>query len=114
MKSKKEIREQFKTMKFRAGIAGIRNKMNQKIYPIISPDLDRAHNSDVFQLKAGMHKNAALQNDWNELGTDAFEMVIIDELNVSDSSTAAEIEKELKELLEMHLSEFNKKDILIY
>ena len=68
MKTKKEIREEYKLMKFRAGIFQINNKKDNKVFLKTTSDLDRAFNSDLFQLKAGMHSNLELQRDWNNLG----------------------------------------------
>jgi hypothetical protein len=57
MKTKKEIREEYKSMKFRVGIFQITNKKDNRIFLNTTSDLDRAYNSDLFQLKAGMHSN---------------------------------------------------------
>lgn len=114
MKTKKELREEYRTMKFRVGIVGIVNKHDQRIFLQSSSDLDRAFNSDVFQLKAGMHPNTTLQKDWYELGPDSFEFLTVDELRIGETATPDEIKKDLKELLEMHLLEFRKSDKLLY
>jgi hypothetical protein len=73
MKTKKEIRDEYKSMKFRVGIFQIKNKKDDRIFLKTTSDLDRAFNSDLFQLKAGMHSNQQLQSDWNNLGTENFE-----------------------------------------
>lgn len=114
MKTKKELRNEFKTMKFRAGIVGIVNKMNQKVFVQMSADLDRAFNSDIFQLKAGMHQNSQLQNDWNELGPDAFDFIIIDELNTNATDTPDKINRDLKELLQLNHDAISQKQTLLY
>lgn len=114
MKTKKELRNEFKTMKFRAGIVGIVNKMNQKVFVQMSADLDRAFNSDIFQLKAGMHQNSQLQNDWNELGPDAFDFIIIDELNTDATDTPDKINRDLKELLQLNHDAISQKQTLLY
>ncbi len=114
MKTKKEIKTEYKTMKFRAGIFQIINKKDERMFLNTSADLDRAFNSDLFQLKAGMHSNPQLQNDWNSLGADNFECKILDELTLKDSDTSTHIQQELKELLEMHLLEMKSKGLLLY
>ena len=101
-------------MKFRHGIYQVLNKKENRMYLKTSVDLDRAFNADVFQLKAGMHSNKALQEDWNLLGQEYFEFKIFDELNVKGTETKAEINKELKELLELHLAELIKDGQLLY
>ncbi|MCX6161736.1 MAG: GIY-YIG nuclease family protein [Ignavibacteriae bacterium] len=114
MKTKKEIRNEYKLMKFRAGIFQIINKKENRIYLKTSSDLDRAFNSDIFQLKAGMHSNKNLQNDWNNLGLENFEFKIFDELDVQDTESPKEINQDLKELLDMHLTELKKNGQLLY
>lgn len=114
MKSKKELRNEYKAMKFRAGIFQIINTKDNKIYLQISNDLDRAFNSDMFQLKAGLHSNKTLQNDWNKLGQENFEFRVFDELKLKDTATPYEIKKDLKELLEIHKNELKLKGQQLY
>ncbi len=99
------MRDEFKSMKFRVGIFQIKNKKDDKIFLKTTLDLDRAFNSDLFQLKAGMHSNQQLQSDWNNLGIENFEFEIFDELKIKDTETPADINHELNELLKMHLTE---------
>jgi hypothetical protein len=101
-------------MKFRCGIYQILNKKGNRIHLKTSSDLDRAFNSDLFQLKAGMHSNKALQDDWNHLGPENFEFMIFDELKLNGTETKAEIDLELKELLQLHVAELNEKGQLLY
>jgi hypothetical protein len=114
VKTKKEIKEEYKSLKFRVGIFQITNKKDNRIFLKTSSDLDRAFNSDLFQLNAGMHSNQQLQSDWNNLGAENFTFIIFDELKIKDSETPTDISQELKELLEIHLSELKSKGQLIY
>ena len=114
MKTNKEKREIYKSMKFRAGIFGIVNKKSNRVFLKIARDLDRAFNSDHFQLKMGSHINRPLQNDWNALGEENFEFRIIDELETKGTETSAEIKKELTELLGLHLAELKRKGQPVY
>ena len=114
MRTNKENKIAYKQMKFRAGIFEIKNITNQKIFLKKSKDLDRAFNSDRFQLNLGSHKNKQLQKDWNSLGADSFEFNIFDELTLKDSTTDIEIQNELNELLEMHKTELKDKGIALY
>lgn len=114
MKTKKELKQEYKLMKFRQGIFQIINKQENRIYLQTTSDLDRAYNLDVFQLKAGLHQNTTLQNDWNTLGSEMFEFKPFDELKINDTDTPSEIKRDLKELLEMHLSELKKNGQLLY
>lgn len=101
-------------MKFRVGIFQITNTRENRIFLNASSDLDRAFNSDLFKLKAGMHSNQQLQNDWNKLGTEYFEFKIVDELKIKDTETPADINLELKELLAIHLNELKSSGQLLY
>lgn len=114
MKTKKELRNEFRIMKFRAGIFGILNRTDNRIFLQSSTDLDRAFNSDVFQLKAGMHPNALLQDDWNKLSADSFDFQIIDELKYKDTATPEEINLDIKELLQMHITDLKNTGTLLY
>ena len=114
MKTKKELKAEFRSFKFRAGIFRILNKAENKIYLQTSSDLDRAFNSDLFQLNARMHSNQALQNDWNNLGPESFEFDVFDEIKVKETANPQEINKDLKELLELHLTELKKHGQLLY
>jgi hypothetical protein len=114
MKTKKEIRDEYKSMKFRAGIFQIINKRDNRIFLKTTNDLDRAFNSDLFQLKAGLHSNLQLQNDWNNLGTENFEFKIFDELKIKDTETPNDINQELNHLLEIHLTELKSNGQHLY
>ncbi|MCX6304132.1 MAG: GIY-YIG nuclease family protein [Bacteroidetes bacterium] len=114
MKTKKEMKSEYKLIKFRAGIYQIMNKSDHRSYLQASSDLDRAFNSDIFQLKAGMHSNKSLQKDWNNLGSETFEFNIFDELKVKDDVTPEETNMELVELLKMHIAELKKNGQLLY
>lgn len=108
MNSKKENKNAYKQLIFRAGIFQIKNLQNGKIFLKTSTDLDRAFNSDRFQLKVGSHRNSQLQADWNALGSENFEFSIFDELKTAESATIIEIQKDLRELLELHRTELVK------
>jgi hypothetical protein len=114
MKTKKEIREEYKSMKFRVGIFQITNKKDNRIFLKTTNDIDRAFNSDLFQLKAGMHSNLQLQNDWNNLGQENFEFKIIDELKIKDTKTSTDINQELNNLLEIHQAELKSNGQHLY
>ena len=114
MSTKKENKIAYKQMKFRVGIYQITNKQNKKIFLKTSTDLDRAFNSDQFQLKLGSHKNIDLQNDWNIYGPESFEFGCFDELKIEETATDQDINNDLKELLEIHRAELLKNGAILY
>ena len=114
MNKKKENKNAYKQMKFRAGIFQIKNLKKNKLFLKTSTDLDRAFNSDQFQLKLGSHKNIELQNDWNTLGSDNFEFSIYEELKIEETATELEKQTDLKELLKLHQIDLLKKGTKLY
>jgi hypothetical protein len=101
MNTRKENKNAYKQMKFRKGIFQIRNLTNGKLFLKISTDLDRAYNSDHFQLRLGSHPNKELQNDWNSLGAESFEFGLFDELKTNENATEKETKKELTDFLDL-------------
>jgi len=101
-------------MKFRAGVYQIKNLENNKLFLKTTSDLDRAFNSDLFQLKLGSHKNSVLQNDWNTMGSENFEFSILDERSFKETASALEIQNDLKELLALHRSNFLNIGVILY
>ena len=87
MNSKKEDKKAYKQMTFRKGIYQIKNLSGNKVLLKTSTDLDRAFNSDIFQLKLGSHRNIELQNDWNRLGSEVFEFSVLEEMEVKDNDS---------------------------
>ena len=114
MSTKKENKIAYKQMKFRVGIYQIKNKQNKRILLKTSIDLDRAFNSDQFQLKLGSHKNIDLQKDWNTYGPDNFIFECFDELKIEETATEQAIKNDLNDLLEMHRDELLKNGAIFY
>ena len=114
MNTKRENKNAYKQMKFRIGIFQIKNLKNNKVFLNTSTDLDRAFNSDLFRLKSGLHSNKELQNDWKELGSDAFQLDVLDELKMEETATEIEIKKELKDFYEIHCTDLVEKAVSLY
>jgi len=74
------------------GVYRIKCKKNGKIY--IGSSMDIANRWDVhkYRLKAGLHGNKYLQDDWSRLGSDVFEFKIL--LPLPDTNAQTVIEKE--------------------
>lgn len=114
MNSKKENRQAYKQMKFRAGVFQIRNLQNGKCLLQTTQDLDKAFNSDLFQLNAGLHQNKELQKDWNTMGSEAFAFEIVNELKLKEDATAIQIHRDLKDFLEICKAELVEKGGVLY
>ena len=104
MKSKKEIKEEYKLMKHPSGVFQIKNLINNKIFISSSTELDTVWNSQKFKLNLGIHPNKNLQSDWKESGEDNFKYEIISELKITDDP-AQNIKAELKELEGLYIDE---------
>jgi hypothetical protein len=87
MDRKRLIRE-YKERPKPMGVFRVTNRAEQRSLVGSSVDAPAALNRERFQLKAGLHPNAALQADWNRLGAEAFEFELLDSLDPSDRSDA--------------------------
>jgi hypothetical protein len=104
MKTKKDLKEDYKQKKFAIGVFQIRNIVNNKILVESSMDLVAIWNRHQFQLKNNLHPNAALQKDWNELGGENFVYEIISEIK-QDETKMIDYRKDVKQLEKMFIEE---------
>lgn len=109
MKTKKELKEQFKQMKFKMGVFQIRNITNNKIFVEGSVNLSAIWNRYRMQLNFGSHTNSGLQKDWKEYGEKSFKYEILAEIEQNDSEMK-DYNKEVKILEEMYLEELKPFD----
>ncbi len=102
MKTRKELKEEYKQLKFQMGVFAIRNLTNGKVFIGSSLDLKAIWHAQKLQLDMGIHPNGALQADWNALGADNFSYGILDELKETEGREV-DYKKEIKALEEMHI-----------
>lgn len=102
MKSKKELKEAYRQMKFRAGLYQIRNVSTDRKYIDVNTNLDAIWNRHRTELKFGSHQNGSLQHDWNQNGESKFIFEILELLD-TDALTSVQITSELKLLKDMYL-----------
>jgi group I intron endonuclease len=84
LKSKKDIKREYKERKKQAGVFQVKNAANGKVLLGSSLNLDGPLNSHKFMLTIGSHRNKALQNEWNEYGPDKFVFEILEVVKVKD------------------------------
>jgi hypothetical protein len=84
MKTRKELKEEYKQRSPRMGIFAIRNISNGKLFVGRATNLDLIWNAEQFKLGAGGHPNRGLQQDWKELGAVHFVFEVLHELKPSD------------------------------
>jgi group I intron endonuclease len=83
-KTRAEIRRAYKETPRQAGIFQIKNNRTGKVLLGSSTNLHGPLNKHRFMLSVGHHDNAALQNDWNSFGADAFTFEILEIVKPSD------------------------------
>ena len=84
MRSRKEIKTDYKERKRVAGVFQVRNLENGKVLLGSSLNLDGPLNSHRFMLWAGSHRNRELQKDWNESGPEKFAFEILEVVEERD------------------------------
>jgi hypothetical protein len=77
---RKALARQYKETPRTAGVAVVRNRANGKTFVFGGADIPALINRHRTQLKIGSHPNRALQADWTALGSDQFDVEIIDTL----------------------------------
>ena len=112
MKTRKEIKIEYKEQKFELGVFEIRNKIENKIFIDSSNNIPAKFNRHKFQLNAGLHPNKEMQADWNKYGEINFEFNVIEEIEQKDE--IRDYSKKLKELEKKYLTESESKAIKIY
>jgi len=113
MKTKKELKEEYKQMKFPMGVFQIKNISNNKVLIDNSIDMMSKWNRHQMELKFGTHRNKTLQKDWNENGEDNFVFEVLSELKSKDEENIS-YKKELKTLQEIVIEELSIKREKIY
>jgi hypothetical protein len=78
VKTRQEIKREYKERKKPAGVFQIKNVANGKVLLGSSLNLEGPLNSAKFMLSIGSHKNDALQKEWNEFGADKFVFEILE------------------------------------
>ncbi len=69
------------------GVYRIRNKVSGKSLVAASNDIPAIFNRHRAQLGFGAHPDRGLQEDWNALGSDAFEFEVLDTLTPPEDRT---------------------------
>ena len=114
MDRKKELKEQYKQLKPVMGLLAFQSTITGKHHLEASLDLKSTMNRTLFQLKHGSHPQKELQRDWNQGGTNSFEIQILDELSPVEDGTPKNYEEELEELRLMWIDTLTKKGISFY
>ena len=84
VKSRQDIKREYKERKKEAGIFQVKNTANGKILLGSSLNLEGPLNSHRFMLSIGKHRNETLQKEWIEYGADKFIFEILEVVKVRD------------------------------
>lgn len=76
---RKELIDSYKQMDTIMGVYQIKNNANGKIFISSFANLKNKWLTIKMQLDMGRHPNSELQEDWNELGEEAFEYSVLEE-----------------------------------
>lgn len=106
MKTKKELKEEYKQMKIPMGVFQIKNIKNNKVLIDHSIDMESKWNRHKMELKFGNHRNRSLQKEWNEYGEENFVFEVLSELKSKEEENM-NYNKELKTLQNLVIEELN-------
>lgn len=84
VKSRKDIKREYKERPKPAGVFQIKNTVNGKLLLGSSLNLEGPLNAHQFMLTIGRHRNKVLQQEWNEYGPDKFVFEILEVVQVKD------------------------------
>jgi group I intron endonuclease len=84
MKSRDDLKREYKERAKPAGVFQIKNTVNGKVLLGSSLNLEGPLNSHKFMLTLGKHLNTELQKEWNEYGAEQFTFEILEIVTVKD------------------------------
>jgi group I intron endonuclease len=84
VKSRQELKREYKERRKPAGIFQVRNTANGKVLLGSSLNLEGPLNSHKFMLTIGKHRNEQLQKDWNRFGADKFVFEVLEVVKEKD------------------------------
>jgi len=109
--NKKEMLAAYKERKMIGGVYAIKNTANGKILLLSATELQGSKNRFEFSQKTGSCVNVKLQEDWNKLGSAAFVLEILEELEKKDTQTPKEFSDDIKTLKELWLEKLDSEKL---
>lgn len=113
MLNKKELIKEYKNQKHPAGLFIVKNKPDNKMFIGTSLNLPAKIRGITFELEMGSHAYSQLAQDYNRLGKEQFEIMILDEIEVKDE-TEKELKTELETLEEMWVEKLKAEGVTFY
>jgi len=99
---KRTLKRQYKEAEIPAGVYRVFNTRRDRSLVGSSVNLPAILNRHRAELRMGLHRNRGLQNDWNEVGEDAFAFEMLDTLT-PDDTPGYDQKKELQALEDLWL-----------
>ena len=113
MKTRKELKDEYKQMKPPMGVFQIRNTSTDRVLIDNSTDMKSRWNRHRMELKFGSHQNKVLQKDWNDQGEESFVFEVLSEIEPKESEKVDYL-KELATLQNMIIEDLNLDDDKMY
>ncbi|MBO0343576.1 MAG: GIY-YIG nuclease family protein [Bacteroidota bacterium] len=110
MKTRKELKDQYKQMKFPMGVFQIKNISNNRVFIDNSLDMESKWNRHKMELKFGNHRNKDLQTDWNMYGEENFTFEVLSELKIEEG-VKINCNSELNTLQDIVVLELDKRNL---
>lgn len=114
MKTKKDLKEEYKQIKPGMGVFQIRNTVNGRFFVGSSINLDAMWNRCKMQLDWGKHPNTELQHDWKEIGSSSFVFEVISDLKYRDDDVNNDYKQEVEILKKIVVENMGDKRALMY
>jgi len=86
MKSRAELKREYRERRKPAGVFMVKNNANGKILLGSSLNLEGPLNAHKFMLTIGKHLNESLQRDWDTFGSEQFTFEILEVVKVKDDA----------------------------
>jgi hypothetical protein len=113
MTTKKELKEQYKQMKFDMGVFVFECLPVKKSYLGFGQNVKADINSITFQLKFGNYNaNHNLQNDWKTYGEENFDVKVLELLQYDKDETKTDYTNDLRILREFYAEEFPNHELI--
>lgn len=99
--AKKDLIRAYLSRPVVGGIYAFRNSKTGELLVLSTPNLGGTKNQFDFSRQTGSCVHMRLQDAWREYGADAFELVVLEELEKKEDQTGREFREDLEALLEL-------------
>jgi hypothetical protein len=99
--NKQEMKAQYKERKKIGGVYIVKNKENGKAIIEAAQDLHGAINRFNFSQRTNCCVYLRMQSDWAKYGCEAFEMEVLEELEMDEKKSEKDFKEDLKALKEL-------------